>query len=127
MLSFQCFVLTTVTTHTNTHSSHTTTIQTHNMLDSRAEARDAYARALVLAPNDPYLRVQAAQARLFADPDKKLDAEAVAMLNRSLERQPQHQRALWFLGVWQRQERSEERRVGKGCVRTCRFRWSPYH
>src|SRR3546814_15777473 len=23
--------------------------------------------------------------------------------------------------------RSEERRVGKGCVRTCRPRWSPYH
>src|SRR3546814_14525843 len=23
--------------------------------------------------------------------------------------------------------RSEERRVGKECVRTCRFRWSPYH
>src|SRR3546814_7931187 len=22
--------------------------------------------------------------------------------------------------------RSEERRVGKGCVSTCRFRWSPY-
>src|SRR3546814_17405940 len=24
-------------------------------------------------------------------------------------------------------ERSEERRVGKECVRTCRYRWSPYH
>src|SRR3546814_14774077 len=24
-------------------------------------------------------------------------------------------------------ERSEERRVGKECVSTCRFRWSPYH
>src|SRR3546814_12320644 len=24
-------------------------------------------------------------------------------------------------------ERSEERRVGKGCVSTCRSRWSPYH
>src|SRR3546814_11815053 len=23
--------------------------------------------------------------------------------------------------------RSEERRVGTGCVSTCRFRWSPYH
>src|SRR3546814_13098036 len=23
--------------------------------------------------------------------------------------------------------RSEERRVGKGCVSRCRFRWSPYH
>src|SRR3546814_19447612 len=24
-------------------------------------------------------------------------------------------------------ERSEERRVGKACVRPCRSRWSPYH
>src|SRR3546814_10971198 len=24
-------------------------------------------------------------------------------------------------------KRSDERRVGKECVRTCRFRWSPYH
>src|SRR3546814_14288819 len=23
--------------------------------------------------------------------------------------------------------RSEERRVGEECVRTCRYRWSPYH
>src|SRR3546814_20808090 len=27
---------------------------------------------------------------------------------------------------WRRQ-RSEERRVGKECVSTCRSRWSPYH
>src|SRR3546814_15152256 len=26
-----------------------------------------------------------------------------------------------------RTERSEERRVGKECVSTCRSRWSPYH
>src|SRR3546814_20683260 len=26
-----------------------------------------------------------------------------------------------------RPDRSEERRVGKECVRTCRSRWSPYH
>src|SRR3546814_10985767 len=26
-----------------------------------------------------------------------------------------------------RDERSEERRVGKECVSTCRSRWSPYH
>src|SRR3546814_20525436 len=24
-------------------------------------------------------------------------------------------------------DRSEERRVGKGCVRTCRSRWAPYN
>src|SRR3546814_8729716 len=26
-----------------------------------------------------------------------------------------------------REQRSEERRVGKECVSTCRSRWSPYH
>src|SRR3546814_5569355 len=30
-----------------------------------------------------------------------------------------------FNGI--RQVRSEERRVGKECVSTCRSRWSPYH
>src|SRR3546814_12500131 len=29
--------------------------------------------------------------------------------------------------VWMRMRRSEERRVGKECVSTCRSRWSPYH
>src|SRR3546814_16441372 len=29
-----------------------------------------------------------------------------------------------FKGAWMR---SEERRVGKECVSTCRSRWSPYH
>src|SRR3546814_11698211 len=28
---------------------------------------------------------------------------------------------------WQSPDRSEERRVGKECVSTCRSRWSPYH
>src|SRR3546814_20272528 len=31
----------------------------------------------------------------------------------------------WSIG--QRRPRSEERRGGKECVRTCRSRWSPYH
>src|SRR3546814_9212612 len=34
------------------------------------------------------------------------------------------QRPLWARG---RRCRSEERRVGKECVSTCRSRWSPYH
>src|SRR3546814_3807516 len=34
-----------------------------------------------------------------------------------------------FIGLWDAamQTRSEERRVGKECVSTCRSRWSPYH
>src|SRR3546814_1658597 len=30
-------------------------------------------------------------------------------------------------GEREQQPRSEERRVGKECVSTCRSRWSPYH
>src|SRR3546814_17381739 len=30
-------------------------------------------------------------------------------------------------GRWLTLDRSEERRVGKECVSTCRSRWSPYH
>src|SRR3546814_15590572 len=30
-------------------------------------------------------------------------------------------------GYHARQQRSEERRVGKECVSPCRSRWSPYH
>src|SRR3546814_3363498 len=30
-------------------------------------------------------------------------------------------------GLLTRELRSEERRVGKECVSTCRSRWSPYH
>src|SRR3546814_13230610 len=33
--------------------------------------------------------------------------------------------AVCMLGI--AQPRSEERRVGKECVSTCRSRWSPYH
>src|SRR3546814_18302319 len=34
----------------------------------------------------------------------------------------------WLLYAWCRRcDRSEERRVGKECVSTCRSRWSPYH
>src|SRR3546814_15604138 len=53
---------------------------------------------------------------------------------RWLELSP-HERAQCFPSkpLWQRAlivaagPRSEERRVGNECVRTCRSRWSPYH
>src|SRR3546814_12086238 len=36
----------------------------------------------------------------------------------------------WLYSAWSAKKsvlRSEERRVGKECVSTCRSRWSPYH
>src|SRR3546814_5752824 len=36
-------------------------------------------------------------------------------------------KAVALLGLTFKPNRSEERRVGKECVSTCRSRWSPYH
>lgn len=68
-----------------------------------AEAQEAFAEAVRLMPDEPTLLVEAAQSRLYASPQRRLDADAVALLQRALAIDPNHQRALWFLGVAQRQ------------------------
>jgi cytochrome c-type biogenesis protein CcmH len=66
-------------------------------------SRDAFAKALAMSPDDADLLVETAQSRLYASPDRKLDAEAIALLQRAMELQPGHQRAAWFFGMSQRQ------------------------
>ena len=54
---------------------------------------------------------------------KILTTEAAAILNTS----PQFVRVAMQQGKLPIGTRSEERRVGKECLRLCRSRWSPYH
>jgi cytochrome c-type biogenesis protein CcmH len=68
-----------------------------------AKARDTYARAVKLAPDDADLLTEAAEASALADADRRFDDGAVAMLRNALRVQPMHQRARWFLGVALRQ------------------------
>ena len=72
-------------------------------LERRADARDAFARAIKLAPDDPDLLVEAAEARAMANAGNRFDADAVALLRAALALQPMHQRGRWFLGIAQRQ------------------------
>lgn len=65
------------------------------------KSRDAYARAAVLAPDQPDVLVEAAEASALADPQRRFDPAAVAMLRHALDVQPSHQRARWFLGITQ--------------------------
>jgi cytochrome c-type biogenesis protein CcmH len=67
------------------------------------QARGAYARAAQLAPEDPDILVEAAEARALAAPQRVFDPQAVTLLQHALQVQPQHQRARWFLGIAQRQ------------------------
>jgi cytochrome c-type biogenesis protein CcmH len=68
-----------------------------------AKASDALAHAIKLVPDDPDLLAEAAEMRALAAPERRFDAEGVAMLRRAIELQPMHQRSRWFLGIAQRQ------------------------
>src|SRR3546814_2021347 len=54
---------------------------------------------------------------------RRLEAEDEALPKEWIKRYAE----MGFLGINVAEERSEERRVGKECVSTCRSRWSPYH
>src|SRR3546814_16856216 len=72
-----------------------------------------------------------AAERLLVAPDNQADSLHLADVQRALLLLPVDQReALVLIGAGQlsyEEGRSEERRVGKECVSTCRSRWSPYH
>ena len=68
------------------------------------ESSEAFARAVKLLPDDPDLLVEAAQSRLYSSSERKLDAQAIAWVRHALSVRPDHQRATWLLGIWQRQE-----------------------
>lgn len=68
-----------------------------------AEARDAFAEAVKLQPDQPDVLAAAAQARMLATPDRPADEVARDLLERALQLDPSHQRARWFLGAAQRQ------------------------
>lgn len=63
------------------------------------EAADAWARAARLAPDEPDILVGAAEARALPDPQRHIDDQGRAWLERAVALVPGHQRGLWLLGV----------------------------
>ena len=63
------------------------------------EARDAFARAHALLPDEPDLMVEYADAQMRAAPDGRFPASAVALLEKVVAGQPTHQRGLFYLGA----------------------------
>lgn len=71
--------------------------------DQLADARDAFARAAHLSPDNADILVAAAQAQMAAADDHRLDARSTAWLRHALQIEPGHQRARWYLGAAERQ------------------------
>src|SRR3546814_14006004 len=81
------------------------------------QGRFAKSEAVEVTRDDAFHRFQmVGAARVDAD------RQRVGVRIESDERVIRPGRAARILG-----ERSEERRVGKECVSTCRSRWAPYH
>lgn len=77
--------------------------RSYSMQGRFAEARDAFARALVMVPDDANLLIEAAEARAQANPGNRFDDEAIALLHRAAALDPANQRAPWFIGIAHRQ------------------------
>lgn len=63
------------------------------------EARDAFAKAYALLPDEPDLMVEYADAQMRAAPDGRFPPGAVALLEKVVAGQPTNQRALFYLGA----------------------------
>lgn len=72
-------------------------------LGNATAAAEAFSRAAALAPDEPGVLVEAAQARAQADPGKQFDDTALAWLQRARTLSPDAERASWLLGIALRQ------------------------
>jgi len=68
-----------------------------------ARARDTWERALALEPGDVGVMVATAESRLNAA-GGKFDGRSIGLLEQALRRDPNHQRARFFLGLGHRQQ-----------------------
>jgi cytochrome c-type biogenesis protein CcmH len=63
------------------------------------EALDALLVAHRIAPDNPDVMVELAEARIFTSGDGQIDADSIAMLQRAVELDPAQQKGLWLLGI----------------------------
>jgi cytochrome c-type biogenesis protein CcmH len=71
----------------------------YKQMERFTESRDAMAKAFAIAPDQPDVMVEYAEAQAMAAPLRRIDGEARALLEKALASNPQHQRALWLLGI----------------------------
>ncbi|HJP98381.1 MAG TPA: tetratricopeptide repeat protein, partial [Rhodanobacteraceae bacterium] len=73
--------------------------QAYSALDQPQQALDALDHLLKLKPDDPDAMVAWAEARAESSPSHRIDDSSRDKLQRALQIDPGHQRALWLLGI----------------------------
>jgi cytochrome c-type biogenesis protein CcmH len=80
----------------------------YDVLGDAAEAREAYARAAALAPEDVEVLLDYAGSILETSDGKQVPPQAVAVLKQVLDRDPGNPDALWFTGLAEAQAGQNE-------------------
>ena len=62
-------------------------------------AREALANAYRIAPDNPDVLIEFAEAQVLASESRRFQGEALEMLTKAVELQPDSQRGLWLLGI----------------------------
>ena len=75
------------------------------------EARDAFARAMALAPESGEVMIEYAEAQTLASPTRRFEGEPLLRLERALQLEPDNQRGLWLRGIAHYQAGETDRAV----------------
>ena len=81
--------------------------RSYKTLQRYAEAEAALRRASQLAPADPLVKVELAEALLFSSGNPEISPLVKAMLEQALADDPQLQKGLWLLGIAEAQAGNE--------------------
>lgn len=79
--------------------------QAHLAQKEFARAEAALAKAHALAPDDVDLMVAYAEALSLANENRRIEGLAADLLQRALAKNPIHQKALWFMGIRELQQK----------------------
>ncbi len=71
----------------------------YKSMERFAPARDALSNAFRLAPDDPEVLVEYAEALALSSDTRRIGGESLLLIQRALGIEPDHQRGLWLLGI----------------------------
>lgn len=78
--------------------------RTYKSMQRFPEAVETLEKALEVAPDNPFVMVELAEAWVYVSPDGRIGDNSLSMLQRALVIDPGQQKALWLLGMAAAQE-----------------------
>lgn len=85
--------------------------RSYKTMQKYEKAEQALSLAAGLAPDDPLVLVELAEARLYTSGKAEISGEILQMLERAITIDPTQQKALWLLGMAEAQQGSDENAI----------------